>query len=52
MNRRGTNEYGKNEKMVVKKTVKEYLETLMKTERDVFIDEYEGTKNGFYERKP
>jgi len=30
--------------------VKEYLENLMKTERDVFIDEHGGIKNGYYER--
>ena len=36
---------------VAKIAVKEYLENLMSTERDVFIDEHGGLRNGFYERK-
>ncbi|MGC9193795.1 MAG: transposase [Thermoplasmata archaeon] len=40
----------KNIMEVVRRTVKEYLETLMNTERDVFIDEHGGIKNGYYER--
>ncbi|MGC8618521.1 MAG: hypothetical protein ACP5UZ_07305 [Thermoplasmata archaeon] len=40
----------KNLMEVVRKTVKEYLESLMRTERDVFIEEHGGLKNGFYER--
>ena len=35
---------------VARNAVKEYLENLMKTERDVFIDEHGGIKNGYYER--
>ncbi len=34
----------------VRRAVKEYLEALMRTERDVFIEEHGGMKNGFYER--
>ena len=36
---------------VARSAVKEYLESLMNTERDVFIDEHGGLRNGFYERK-
>ena len=36
---------------VARSAVKEYLESLMNTERDVFIDENGGLRNGFYERK-
>ena len=35
---------------VARNAVKEYLENLMKTERDVFIDEHGGMKNGYYGR--
>ncbi len=40
----------KNLMEVVRKTVKEYLESLMGTERDVFIEEHGCLKNGFRER--
>jgi transposase-like protein len=36
---------------VARSAVKEYLESLMNTERDVFIEEHGGLRNGFYERK-
>ncbi|MFP3257127.1 MAG: transposase, partial [Candidatus Nanopusillus acidilobi] len=35
---------------VVRKTVKETLETIMNTERDIFIEKNDGTKNGTYRR--
>jgi len=35
---------------VARSAVKEYLERLMTTERDVFLDEHGGLRNGFYER--
>jgi len=35
---------------VVRKTVKETLETIMNTERDMFIEKNDGTKNGTYRR--
>jgi len=35
---------------VARNAAKEYLENLMKTERDVFIDEHGGIKNGYYGR--
>jgi hypothetical protein len=35
---------------VVRKTVKETLETIMNTERDMFIEKKDGTKNGTYIR--
>jgi len=35
---------------VARNAVKEYLENLMKTERDVFLEEKGGLKNGYYER--
>jgi len=35
---------------VVRKTVKETLETIMNTERDIFIEKNYGTKNGTYRR--
>lgn len=35
---------------VARRAVKEYLESLMKTERDVFLNENNGTKNGYYSR--
>ena len=35
---------------VARNAVKEYLENLMETERDVFIDEHGCIKNGYYER--
>jgi len=35
---------------VARNAVKEYLENLMKTERDVFIDEHGGIKNVYYGR--
>jgi len=35
---------------VARNAVKEYLENLMNTERDVFIDEHGGIKNGYYGR--
>ncbi|MGC8672720.1 MAG: hypothetical protein ACP5TO_04355 [Thermoplasmata archaeon] len=35
---------------VVRKTVKETLETIMNTERDIFIENNNGTKNGTYTR--
>ena len=40
----------KNLMKVVRKTVKEYLESLMNTERDAFIEKHGGLKNGYYER--
>ena len=36
---------------VARSAVKEYLESLMSKERDVFIEEHGGLRNGFYERK-
>ena len=33
---------------VARNAVKEYLENLMNTERDVFIEEKGGLRNGFY----
>ena len=36
---------------VARSAVKEYLVGLMNTERDVFIEEHGGLRNGFYERK-
>ena len=36
---------------VARSAVKEYLESLMNTERCVFIEEHGGLRNGFYERK-
>ena len=36
---------------VARSAVKEYLERLMNTERDVFIEEHGGLRNGFHERK-
>ena len=36
---------------VARNAVKEYLESLMNTERDVFIEGHGGLRNGFYERK-
>ena len=35
---------------VVRKTVKETLETIMNTERDMFIEKNDGTMNGTYRR--
>jgi len=35
---------------VARNAVKEYLENLMKTERDVFIDKHGGIKNVYYGR--
>ena len=35
---------------VARSAVKEYLEGLMTTERDVFLEEHGGLRNGFYER--
>jgi len=35
---------------VVRKTVKEMLETIMNAERDIFIEKNHGTKNGKYRR--
>lgn len=35
---------------VARSAVKEYLEKLMTTERDVFLDEHGGLRNGHYER--
>jgi len=35
---------------VARNAVKENLENLMKTERDVFLEENGGLKNGYYER--
>jgi hypothetical protein len=35
---------------VARSAVKEYLERLMTTERDVYLDEHGGLRNGFYER--
>ena len=35
---------------VARNAVKEYLENLMNTERDVFLEEKGGLKNGYYER--
>ncbi len=35
---------------VARKAVKEYLENLMNIEREVFLDENGGMKNGFYKR--
>ncbi len=35
---------------VARSAVKEYLESLMNTEMDVFLDEHGGLRNGFYER--
>ena len=35
---------------VARKAVKEFLENLMNTERDVFLSENEGQKNGYYSR--
>ncbi|MGC8565665.1 MAG: transposase, partial [Thermoplasmata archaeon] len=35
---------------VVRKTVKETLETIMNTERDIFIENNNGTRNGTYKR--
>ncbi len=35
---------------IVRKTVKETLETIMNTERDVFIENNNGTRNGSYTR--
>jgi len=32
----------------VRKTVKETLETIMNTEREIFIERIDGTKNGAY----
>ncbi|MGC8565997.1 MAG: transposase, partial [Thermoplasmata archaeon] len=34
----------------MRKTVKETLETIMNTERDVFIENNNGTRNGSYTR--
>ena len=35
---------------VARKAVKEFLENLMNTERDVFLMENNGQKNGYYSR--
>ena len=35
---------------VARKAVKEFLENLMNTERDVFLSENNGQKNGYYRR--
>jgi len=35
---------------VVRKTVKETLETIMNTKRDIFIEKKDVTKNGTYRR--
>ncbi len=35
---------------VARRAIKEYLENLMNTEREVFLDENGGMKNGFYKR--
>ena len=35
---------------VARKAVKEFLENLMNTERDVFLMENNGQKNGYYRR--
>ncbi len=35
---------------MARKAVKEYLESLMNTEREVFLNENAGTKNGYYSR--
>ena len=35
---------------VARKAVKEFLENLMNTERDVFLMENNGRKNGYYSR--
>jgi len=35
---------------VARNAVKEYPENLMKTERDVFLEEKGGLKNGYYGR--
>ena len=35
---------------VARKAVKEFLENLMNTERDVFLMENQGQKNGYYSR--
>ncbi len=35
---------------VARRAVKEYLENLMNIEREVFLDENGGMKNGFYKR--
>ena len=35
---------------VARKAVKEYLETLMRTERREFLEENPGSGNGFYQR--
>ena len=35
---------------VVRKTVKETLVTITNTERDIFIEKNDGTKNGTYRR--
>ena len=35
---------------VARNAVKEYLENLMNTERDVFLEEKGGLRNGYYER--
>ena len=35
---------------VARKAVKEFLQNLMNTERDVFLFENQGQKNGYYSR--
>ncbi|MGP6207975.1 transposase, partial [Cuniculiplasma sp. SKW3] len=43
-------EFDKKISEIVRKTVKEFMESLMKGEIEAFLEEKKGSRNGYYER--
>ena len=44
-------EFDKKISEIVRKTVKEFMESLMKGEIQAFLEENRGSRNGYYERE-